>query len=126
MASEMSNSEISVKVSGQGNSRKSTSTGSTTDSDDHMDDCQDGSTIVDQKMRTIRKKWKTEMVKVEGGSDESNNCCVDNAIRDYGNSQMKAEVAKNRDSITCRTKMPDCWEKVLLDTWEQSNNICLS
>jgi hypothetical protein len=96
MASEMSNSEISVKVSGQGNSRKSTSTGSTTDSDDHMDDCQDGSTIVDQKMRTIRKKWKTEMVKVEGGSDESNNCCVDNAIRDYGNSQMKMEVAKQK------------------------------
>ena len=127
IASEMSISEISEKVSGQeGNSRKRTSTSSTSGSDDHRGDCQDGSTIVDQKTRTIRKKRKTEMVKVEGGqSDESNNRCVADAIRDYGNSQMKAKVAKQKLHYM-QNKDARRREKVLLVTWEKlSNNIRL-
>jgi hypothetical protein len=106
LASEMSTSEVGDRV------RNNQTRSSTSSSDDQHEDSNKKN-----KTASCSKKRKTE----EG--DTSNSIAV--AIRDYGNSQMKAEVAKQKLMYMQHEDLRR-QKKFLRDTWESlSNNIRL-
>ena len=106
MASEMSTSELGDRVDNHQHG-----TGSSSSDDDNKTTCRS-------------KKRKTDVaVKTEVGGGTSESVAI--AIRDYGNSQMKAEVAKQK-LLYMQYEDSRRRDKVLLDTWEKlSHNIRL-